>query len=378
MQSKHFILTLALACACGTTPVAMAAPGAPLADPIARPAQAVRQPARAYLTALAQAGTRIVAVGERGIIILSDDGGVSWRQAAVPSSVSLAAVQFPTPTHGWAVGHYGVILHSRDGGATWSRQLDGVQAAQLMLGDAQAQVQSQAQARTQARTPDSATAAQAYLAEAQRMVADGPDKPFLALHFSDARNGIVVGAYNLALRTRDGGANWTPISGLLDNPGGQHLYAVGAAGDAVYIAGEQGLLLRSTDAGSRFERIEMPYKGSFFALGIADGQVVVGGMGGNVFRSRDDGASWHRIAVPVPVSVTALRAQDGALLMANQAGMLLRAGPAGPVAVLRTPPLAPLSDVLVQPDGAMVAVGMSGAVRLPAPTGAIRDATAAK
>lgn len=375
MQSKHFMLTLALGfawAATSATSATMAASGAPLAGPIARPAQAVRQPAQAYLTALAQAGTRIVAVGERGIIILSDDGGVSWRQAKVPSSVSLAAVQFPSPTHGWAVGHYGVILHSRDGGDTWNRQLDGVQAAQLILRDAQAQVQAGAQ------SPETAAAAQAYLAEAQRLVADGPDKPFLALHFSDARNGIVVGAYNLALRTRDGGASWTPISGRLDNPGAHHLYAVGAAGDAVLIAGEQGLLLRSTDAGARFERIDMPYKGSFFALAIADGQVALAGMGGNVFRSSDQGASWRRLPVPVPVSVTALRAQDGALLMANQAGMLLRAGAAGAVAVLRTPPLAPLSDVLLQPDGAMVAVGMAGAVRLPAQPGAIRDASAAK
>lgn len=370
MQYKHSILTLVLASACSATPAAQEASSAPLADPIVRAALAIRQPAKAYLTAVAQAGKRIVAVGERGIIILSDDGGTTWRQAKVASSVSLAAVQFPTPTDGWAVGHYGVILHSRDGGASWTRQLDGVQAAQLMLRDAQAQAQA-------AGAP-LAAAAEAYLAEAQRLIADGPDKPFLALHFSDAKNGIAVGAYNLAFRTRDGGASWTPISSRLDNPGGHHMYAVGASGNEVYIAGEQGLLLRSGDGGERFERIELPYKGSFFALGITDGQVAVGGLGGNVFRSGDKGASWSRIPVPMPVSITSMRGQGDELLMANQAGMLLRAGANGPVAVLKTPPLAPLSDLLVQPDGTIVAVGMSGAVRLPAQPGAIHDSTTAK
>jgi len=372
MQYKHSMLTLVLASACSVTlpapAAAQAASSTPLADPIVRSAQVVRQPAKAYLTAVAQAGKRIVAVGERGIIILSDDGGVSWRQAQVPSSVSLTAVQFPTPTDGWAVGHYGVILHSRDGGASWTRQLDGVQAAQLVLRDAQAPAAGAAPA----------AAAGAYLAEARRLVADGPDKPFLALHFSDVNNGVVVGAYNLAVRTRDGGASWTPISGRLDNPGGNHLYAVGVSGNTVYIAGEQGLLLRSGDNGERFERIDLPYKGSFFALGISGGQVAVGGLGGNAFRSGDQGASWSRIPVPMPVSITAMRAQGDTLLMANQAGMLLRASASGPVAVLKTPPLAPLSDVLVQPDGAIIAVGMSGAVRLPAQPGVIHDSTAAK
>lgn len=372
MVSKSFILALALAGACtaaGTAP-ASAASAAAVADPILRPAQAVRQPAKAYLTGVAQAGKRIVAVGERGIIILSDDGGASWRQAKVPVSVTLAAVQFPTPAEGWAVGHYGVILHSRDGGESWTRQLDGVQAAQRMLDDARAQGRTAASAAGAGPTA-------AYLAEAQRLVADGPDKPFLALHFSDARNGIVVGAYNLAFRTRDGGASWTPISQRLDNPRGKHMYAVEARGNEVYIAGEQGLLLRSLDGGEHFERVELPYKGSFFALALAGGQLTVAGLGGNALQSGDRGASWQKLAVPAPVSITAMHAGDGTLLMANQAGMLLRAAPGHPASVLPAPPLPPLSDLLPQPGGAIVAVGMAGAVRLPAQPGAIHVSTAA-
>ncbi|MFC5460572.1 WD40/YVTN/BNR-like repeat-containing protein [Massilia niabensis] len=366
MHFKRLILALAVACSCAAAPAA-AASTAPVADPVMRPAQMVRQPAKAYLTGVTQAGKRIVAVGERGIIILSDDGGASWRQAKVPVSVTLAAVQFPTPTHGWAVGHYGVILHSRDGGESWTRQMDGTRAAQLMLRDAQAQPAA------------GGSANEGYLAEAQRLVADGPDKPFLDLYFKDAQNGVVVGAYNLAFRTRDGGKTWTPFSRLLDNPRGNHMYAIRASGDDVYIAGEQGLLLRSTDGGQRFERIELPYKGSFFALGLIGGQVTVAGLGGNALRSGDRGASWEKLAVPLPVSITAMSSvHGGTLLMANQAGMLLRAAPGKPLAALKTPPLAPLSDVLVQPDGAIVTVGMSGAVRLPAPSGPIHDPVAAK
>jgi photosystem II stability/assembly factor-like uncharacterized protein len=311
----------------------------------------VAQPARAYLTGIARAGKRLVAVGERGIVVLSDDDGATWRQASVPVSVTLAAVQFPTPTQGWAVGHSGVVLHSADGGATWTRQLDGVQAAQLVLRDAQ-----------------SGQGGDAWLAEAQRLVADGPDKPFLGLHFSDANNGFIVGAYNLAFRTRDGGKTWTPFGHRLDNPKASHLYAVESSGSTVLIAGEQGVLLRSTDDGATFARIALPYRGSFFALTLEGDNAVVAGLGGNAFASHDRGATWTALALPAPVSVTAAHLEGGRLLMANQAGMLM-AGPAGASAVapLNMPALPQPNDLVALPGGAILTVGAAGAIRLPAP-----------
>ena len=348
MVLNRFTLVLAAA---SFGAAAMPATAAPVADPMARPALMVAQPARAYLTGIARAGKRLVAVGERGIVVLSDDDGVTWRQASVPVSVTLAAVQFPTPTQGWAVGHYGIVLHSADGGATWTRQLDGVQAAQLVLRDAQ-----------------SGQGGDAWLAEARRLVADGPDKPFLGLHFSDENNGVIVGAYNLAFRTRDGGKTWTPFGHRLDNPKASHLYAVESSGSNVLIAGEQGVLLRSTDDGATFTRIALPYRGSFFALTLDGDNAVVAGLGGNAFASHDRGATWTALALPAPVSITAAHLRGGRLLMANQAGMLL-AGTTGATAVaaLNTPALPQPNDLVALPGGAILTVGVAGAVRLPAP-----------
>lgn len=362
MYPRSLMSVLASACIAAASGVPAAA--APVADPMTRPALMARHPAKAFLAGVTHAGTRLVAVGERGIVVLSDDGGKSWRQAKVPTSVTLAAVQFPTPTQGWAVGHHGVVLHSADGGETWTRQLDGVQAAGLVL---------------RAARSNAGAGSEAYLLEAQRLVADGPDKPFLALHFSDASNGIVVGAYNLAFQTRDGGKTWTPLSGRLDNPRAAHLYAVHASGADIYIAGEQGLVLRSTDGGQRFARLATPYQGSFFSMDRIGNDIVLAGLGGNAFRSGDGGVTWHKIAVPVPASITAVRAGGGRFLMTSQAGMLL-AGTEGAAAAeaLKSPPMPPLNDVLAQPDGSLVAVGMTGAVRLPAPSGATPVSMAAR
>ena len=55
---------------------------------------------------LAFAGQRMVAVGERGHVMLSDDQGATWRQAkSVPTRVLLTAVFFVDSEYGWAVGH---------------------------------------------------------------------------------------------------------------------------------------------------------------------------------------------------------------------------------------------------------------------------------
>ncbi|MCY1442114.1 Ycf48-like protein [compost metagenome] len=85
------------------------------------------------MSAVTHVGNRTIAVGPRGHIAVSDDGGNTWRQSAVPVSSDLVAVSFPSEQHGWAVGHGGVVLHSSDGGETWEKQLDGKQASQLVL-----------------------------------------------------------------------------------------------------------------------------------------------------------------------------------------------------------------------------------------------------
>jgi photosystem II stability/assembly factor-like uncharacterized protein len=348
MYPKYVLLTLA---AVGALSGA-STHAAPVADPIDRPAMTVRAPDNVFLDGLARAGKRLVAVGEHGIIVWSDDDGRSWHQAKVPTSVTLTAVQFPTPRQGWAVGHSGVVLHSENGGETWSRQLDGVEAARLALRDA-------------------AAGSARVVADARRLVQDGPDKPFLALHFTDALNGFIVGAYNLAFRTRDGGKTWTSLMRQLDNPKGNHLYAVRAKDNNVYIAGEQGLVLRSTDTGQRFERLDTGYKGSFFAMALRDPrEVVVAGLRGNAYRSLDGGITWDKLDVPAPFSITAI-ANQGAptLLFANQAGQLFELGPGtGALVPLTAPTLPPLNDVLAGAHGSIIAASVSGIVRLPAAT----------
>ena len=330
-----------------------------VADPLDRPAVTARGPEHSVLLDVTRAGDRLVAVGERGIVVLSDNGGQSWRQAKVPTSVSLTAVEFPSSKQGWAVGHAGVVLHSEDGGETWTRQLDGKAAARLAL--------EAAQARAQAARPGDA-AAQKYLVEAQRLVDDGPDKPFLDLHFESETTGFVVGAYNLIFRTEDGGKTWMPWLDRVDNPKGLHFYAIRVVGSSVYLAGEQGLFLRSKDGGNTFQRLETPYGGTYFALAATPtGEIVLAGLRGNAYRSADQGKTFTKVDVPLPVSFSgAATLSDGTLLFANQAGQLLASRDHGrSLLPLPGPRLPPLAAITPGGEGSLITVGFAGAIRVP-------------
>lgn len=134
----------------------------------------------------------------------------------------------------------------------------------------------------------------------------------------------------------------------------------------MYIAGEQGLLLRSRDGGEHYEALHGPYDGSYFAATVLpDGRLLLGGLRGSLFASDDGGDSFQALANPTPASINGLRVAGGQLLLANQAGMLLRSGlgafAAQPVAVSDG---LPLTAATTAADGSIVAVGMAGARRL--------------
>ena len=64
--------------------------------------------AKSLLLAVARTETSIVAVGDRGHVLLSKDDGRTWAQRLVPTRAMLTGVSFPDALHGWAVGHDGV------------------------------------------------------------------------------------------------------------------------------------------------------------------------------------------------------------------------------------------------------------------------------
>lgn len=236
---------------------------------------------------VAQAGTRAVAVGERGVILLSDDGGRQWRQARkVPAAGTLTSVSFADARHGWAVGHWGLVLHTQDGGETWSIQHQDLEQ----------------------------------------------DQPLLAVYFADPRRGVAVGLWSRVLVTEDGGTTWEPVAMAARpttasaKPLDVNLYSLfPGRGGAVYATAEQGLVLRSMDMGRQWEVIPTGYSGSLWAgVALKNGDLLTGGLRGTLLRSTDEGQSWQRVEHAGRSSITGLiQTESGRVIGTGLDGMVL-------------------------------------------------------
>lgn len=332
----------------GNSPAASGAGAAPAdAAPLRRPALTVRSPQRAPLLAVAPCGADgLVAVGAHGVVLRSADGGQRWQQSPVPTSQTLTALSCTAAGRGWAVGHGGIVLVTGDGGRSWTRQLDGLQAAQRV------------------REAASGPAAQA---EAERGLAEGADKPLLDVLAASAQEVIAVGAYNLALRSSDGGASWQAFGERLPNPKRLHLHALAQVEGELLIAGEQGLLLHSDDAGRNFNRVPLPYAGSLFTVQLLDARTwLVAGLRGQVWVSRDAGVHWQPVRAPQPVTFVASAVQGAdSVRLLDQAGrfFLWRRG-APDLEPLGEAQQAPASGFAVTGGGQVVGVGDFGLVLL--------------
>lgn len=292
-------------------------------DPLTTPATQTFRASTSVLLAVTQAGNRVVAAGERGIIIYSDDGGNSWKQAKVPVSVAITNMDFPTGKSGWAVGHGGAVLNSEDGGETWRLQMSGKEAAEIEL-----------QAARNGNSKDR------RLADAQRLVSDGPDKPLLDVKFWTPQDGMVVGAYGLAFVTHDGGKTWNSIMGGINNPKGKHLYKILIDQQTVFIAGEQGALYRGNLTDLKFDELKTPYAGTFFGLvQTPKNALIVFGLRGNAYRSEDQGKSWQKIDIGSSITLTSgLVNQRNEICLADAAGRLLFSRDEGKSFELDIPP----------------------------------------
>lgn len=306
--------TATLALVAGMALEALAAPKAEIL-PETGPMPAITME-RLLLVDAARVGNRVVAVGDRGYIVLSDDEGKSWRRAKAPPAPLLTAVDFVDEKKGWAVGHDSVILATTDGGETWSQQFS----------------------------------------------APAENRPLLDVTFLDASTGYAIGAYSAFYETSDGGRNWAPRKVIAED---KHLNAfVRLPEGRMLILGEAGALLLSTDAGRTWSTVASPYRGSLFGGVVAnDGAVVAFGLRGHIYRSADAGKTWK----PIDNASTATllggsKLSDGTLVIAGNGGTVLVSRDGGQSFVaLATDSTKPFSKVVQGAAGAVILIGETGA-----------------
>ncbi|WP_043309937.1 YCF48-related protein [Pseudomonas sp. ML96] len=265
----------------------LASPQAAPLDPV--PAVPASNATQATMLDAAWAEKRIVAVGDHGIVLLSDDQGASFRQArSVPLSVPLTGVSFVDAKKGWAVGHWGAILASSDGGDSWQIQ----------------------------------------------RLSNEEDRPLFAVHFFNARQGVAVGLWSLVLTTDDGGATWTDQT--LEAPPGSSradLNLMGLFADShggLYATAERGQVLRSDDQGRSWRYLDTGYEGTLWSGAVlADGSLLVGGQRGTLLHGSVDGKDFRRLPLESKSSVTAVAVSGRHVLAVGLDGLMVQSSNGG-------------------------------------------------
>ncbi len=275
------------------------------------------------LTAAARAGNRLVLVGDRGHVLLSDDNGRSWALHRAPTDELLEAVLFTSPREGWAVGQDELVFHTTDAGEHWTPQHAAPKSDQALF----------------------------------TIASLGPAHLFAS------------GAYDLTLETTDAGAHWTEgkIPDLDDD---YHLNCALARGDELLVTGEAGhAFLRQA---GKWVKIPVPYDGSQFGC-LLDSQdrLYSFGLRGSLFRAVRGVAGWKRLKTPDDRSIFGgTNLADGRLAMVGGNGLAMIFDPAtDAITLIPTGTDATLSGAAETADGKLLAVGTDGFHLLPIPEG---------
>jgi photosystem II stability/assembly factor-like uncharacterized protein len=326
----------------------------PAATPLNQPARMTSLASTGLFTSVALAGNRLVAAGERGRIVWSDDDGQNWRQARTPTGVTLTNIRFVSSREGWAIGQMGVILHTLDGGEDWRLQYDGIRANQALVAAAKADLSAGGASPLNT----------ANLQAAQQFAGGGPNAPLLALLPLSPGHVIVAGAFGMAFTTADSGAAWQPIFDRIPNPNGLHIYSIVRDGGATYFAGEQGMLLR-LGADHRFTTLNTPFQGTFFGALITPGKaLLLFGLQGTVLRSADAGQTWHAFQAADGAGVDCgIVLRNGDILLGDEAGNLLLSQDDG-LSFRAIPAGGPVTALAQAPGGAIITASPFGLARM--------------
>ncbi len=267
-------------------------------ETVAEGLAATKQPmaSKATVLGVVSAGDRLVAVGDHGVILLSDPGDEAFRQAQhVPTRMTLTAVFFIDDQRGWAVGHQGVVLTTGDGGENWSLLRSGI-----------------------------------------------TEEPLLTVWFENSQRGFVGGRFATLLETTDGGKTWAKRNIVReDDEVERNLFHIFSGADGrIYIAAEKGTVYVTENDGAQWEPVDTGYSGSFWAgVVLTDGTVIVVGMRGSIYRSTDQGATWERVAVDLKASLTdVIQLQNANVLAVGMDGAIVESADNGKSFTLKEHP----------------------------------------
>jgi len=188
--------------------------------------------------------------GNNGLMMKTDDGGLSWNELCIGSHATFYDIFFHDQQNGWAAGfgYPSSVAHTTNGGASWEEFTSPL----YIIG------------------------------------------PIRSICFGDMNNGLMVGNFGPILKTTDGGLNWDTIP----NPSNVILNKIRYFDpDHPVTIGYQGKIMLSSDGGLTWNGTPTGCTSALVDICIIDSlhAWVVGYSDPVVLKTDDRGVTWNII-----------------------------------------------------------------------------------
>ena len=227
--------------------------------------------------------------GSKGTILFTDDGGNNWIYQNSTTVEDLKGIRFITGQKGWAVGDNGKIIRTNDGGQTWINQnvpgvLEDLNDIDFAHPDGGIIVGGNG---TVLKTIDGGNTWQNESVVLKNNLE--------AVDINDIGKGVVVGddnTFNIDVGKHSVSTGWTSQNSNVSDT----LRCIKAVSETeAWIVGNSGAVLHTVNAGFDWNNISTGENQDFYSLEINGSDIWIGGKDNILLRSTDNGNSWQRL-----------------------------------------------------------------------------------
>jgi photosystem II stability/assembly factor-like uncharacterized protein len=230
------------------------------------------------LFSVAGGGQELWAVGDGGTILHTNDGGRKWEPVTSTTNKDLYSV-----TGGgqelWTVGDGGTILHTNDGGRKWEPQASPTNKGLSSVTRSGQALWAVGQDGTILHTNDGGRKWEPQTG--------APDTDLSSVTGSGPEL-WVVGEEGTILHTNDGGRKWEPQT----SPSGVDLSSVTGSGPELWAVGMRGTVLHTNDGGRKWQQSQTPTRKDLHYISGSGPELWAVGDGGTILQTNDSGTNW--------------------------------------------------------------------------------------
>ncbi len=240
------------------------------------------------------------AVGDRGFMLFTEDGGENWGKRETSWDRPLNDVTF-VGKKGWIVGNNGFILHTENGGKCWKSQESNSCAYLMKICFINEKKGAAIGQQEVIWTEDGGCKWHPSLLDWPAILPEillerGVISPNLyGLFFLDEDHGWLVGDNGMVFFSPDGGKRWQVLRIGLYPP----LYSVFFKNEQEgRAAGEGGLIIHSLDGGENWHPVNTPTNANLFKIReVSPDYLVAAGDLGTLLKSADGGNTWEKLEI---------------------------------------------------------------------------------